>query len=155
MVDCFEHFGFWGITHTYNLELSVWWAGLINCLCSRVSRRKCNLFYKAFWYLVVWCVSQDEDVCVQYILSKFVKMVSAFRSRYSSSLCTGLVCLKITRLEDLSRVWGAEGFREQVWWAILWNLPRNKTIRVFLSFQLLLPSCVLLKKKQGTKLRKL
>lgn len=108
-VDCFEHVTFWDVMHTFSVELSVWRAALICCLCSHVSRRKCNLFYKAFWCLVVWCDSQDEDVCVQYILSKFAKIVSRFSSRYSSSLCTGFVSLKFTRVEDLNRVWGGSG----------------------------------------------
>lgn len=51
---------------------------------------------------------------VQYILSKFAKIVSGFGSRCSFSLCTDRVCLKITRLEDQSSVRGAEGFREQL-----------------------------------------
>lgn len=103
-----------------------------------------------------WCdMTTKMKMSVQYILSKFAKIVSRFGSRCSFSLCADLVCLKITRMEDWSSVWGAEGFREQLWWANLWNLPGNKPLGVFVTFQLFLPSCVLLKEKQGTKWGKL
>lgn len=92
---------------------------------------------------------------VQYILSKFAKIVSGFGSRCSFSLCTDRVCFKITRLEDQSSVWGAEGFREQLWWANLWNLPRNNTLRGFCFFPVVPSELCAFKRGTSTKWGKL